>query len=500
MVKAPSFGAEKLKRWQSWKTLQDYTFNLVCLGDSFTHGGYWTELFRDALISDGYPNGGPGWAGFGWAGATKALRNSSIDAVELDYDLTESDWTNTYGTGGYGAAVEHLQATAANKVINISCGVALSTLEIHFLKSGGGFTYQINSGGYTSAADESGTQLYLSDFSSTVNGFTLTSNVTTAANIDGIGGRDNCLRLTSTAATGRPQITHPYGLTVGQQYTITAEVYLPSANTAVDQVAFLDESANSVAGSVVTATNTWTRVSFSYTGAGFGYMRFSGLDGGSNFFSVPNGDIFYLRNVQVLQPNADPIGKNVIDVSGAGSSFDVDIKSASSSTVFTGCVGRTSTANALCIHKLGSSGGNAGMFASSTYWADSIKLLSPHAAIIMFGTNEQVGGTNPATYAANIQTMIDELRVITPSIDILLACPGATKYGNTASTTYGLTDYQRQLGNLAIENDCAYVDFLETIGPWSSQLVTDTFVHGDEVHPGTRGKHVYANVLHKMLK
>lgn len=507
MPKALAYGFEKMRRWQSWKTLQDYEFNLCCIGDSFTHGAYWTELFRDLLLADGYPNGGPGWAGFGWGGASKALRNSSIDAAELDYDLTESDWTKTYGTGGYGAAVEHLQATAADKVITVSCGVALSTLQVFFLKSGGGFSYQIDGGGYTSLADESGTQIYLSDFSSTNDGFSVLSNVTATANVDGIGGRDNTLRLTTVAATGRPQVARSSTLTAGVTYTITAEIYIPSANTTVDQVAFISAlaAAPSISGSVVTALDTWTRVSFTYAvpssgGSGYDFLRISGLDGGSNYFSVPDGDLFYVRNVQVLLPNGDPIASATIDVSGAGSSFDVDIKSASSSTVLTGCVGRTSTANALCVHKLGSTGGNAGMFAGSLYWADSIALLNPHAAIIMFGTNEQVGGTTPATYSANIQTIIDELRAITPSVDILLACPGATKYGNTASTTYPLSAYQSALGQLAITNKCAYVDFLEAIGPWSSQLVTDTFVHGDEVHPGTRGKHIYANLMHNQFK
>ncbi len=483
-----SFGAERMKRWISWKTLQDYRYDLVCIGDSFTHGSYWTSLFRDLLLAESYPDGGPGWAGFGWAGASKVLRNSSIDAVELDYDLTEADWTNTYGNGGYGAAVEHLVATAADKVITITCGVALGKLQVMFLRSGTKPLYQVGSDGYNqlvNSATEYSSRFDLGDDGWTVYGGSLTSNH------DSIGGRNNCLKLTPDTSTG-DHIFIKYSTVNGVSYNVSYEVYIPTGST-IDKIQ--TRNAGPIAEHSV-PLDTWTAISDTFT-ANAGYFRFRLGKGGSYAITTAATDIVYVRNVVLTETTPQTaIGLGDIDVSAAGSSFTVSLKSASNTTTLLGVIGRTATATALCVHKLGSSGGNASMFDSSTYWDDSVALILPKGAIIMFGTNEQYGGTTPATYATTVQSLIDKLRAITPSIDILLACPGATKYGNTSATTYPLSEYRDVLRRLAIANDCAFLDFLDSIGPWSSQLVTDTFVHADEVHPGTRGKHVYANLFH----
>ena len=485
-----SFGAERMKRWISWKTLQDYRYDLVCIGDSFTHGSYWTSLFRDLLLAESYPDGGPGWAGFGWAGASKVLRNSSIDLPELDYDLNESDWTNVYGTGGHGAAVEHLVAAAVDKVLTLTAGTALSAVQVLFFRSGTKPLFQIGSDGYqtlVNAATEYGSRFDLG-----VDGFTAYGGSFTG-NVDSVGGRNNCLKLTCDTSTGEHMYQRGTTTTSGISYTLSYEIFIPTGSA----LTHVESRSGGSIGSQAVTLDTWTTVSTSFTATAT-YVRMRlGIAGNFGSITTAATDIAYIRNVMVVENTPlTAIGMGSIDTSASGSSFTVSLKSASNTTTLLGAVGRTATSNALCIHKLGSSGGNAGMFAGSTYWPDSIAQLTPKGAIIMFGTNEQVGGTTPASYSTNIQSIIDKLQAITPSIDILLACPGATKYGNTAATTYQLSEYRDVLRRLAIANDCAFLDFFDAIGPWSSQLVTDTFVHADEVHPGTRGKHVYANLFH----
>lgn len=498
-----SYGLDKLKRFQSWKTLQDYQYDMVLIGDSFTHGGYWAGLFRDLLLGDGYTDGGPGWTGFGWAGSSQTLRNHSIDTAELDYSVAdEADWTKTYGDGGYGAAVEHLVSAGTDKTITVSCGVALDTLKVLYMTEPNGvpFRHRIDSGIWQDVNTTSDTVLYENDFSTATTGMSGLSNCTLDSNIDGIGSRDNNLRMTSTAAgSGRAKFQRFGSLTAGVTYRATYEVYIPSTNTAIDQVASLaTDTLNPLTGSLVTDLDQWVSVDFEFAPAST-IIEFSGLDGGSNFYTVPAGDIFYIRNLQVTAPStgSTSVATETIDVSGAGSSFDVSIQAVGAGTTLLGAIGRTSGSNALCVHKLGSSGGRASFFAESTYWPDSIAELTPKGATIMFGTNEHNANVSPTDYATNIQTIITELRAIDSNMDIILMCPGPTKYGNTVSKTYQLSEYRDQLFDLAKSNGCAFIDFGSTFGPWSSDLVTDQFIHSDEVHPGTRGKYLYSNRLHK---
>lgn len=487
------FGAERLKRWQAWKVLRDYRYDMACIGDSFTAGNYFHGKLRDLLLAESYPDGGPGWCGFGWAGASKVLRNSSIDLPELDYDLNESDWTNVYGTGGHGAAVEHLVAAAVDKVLTLTAGTALSAVQVLFFRSGTKPLFQIGSDGYqtlVNAATEYGSRFDLG-----VDGFTAYGGSFTG-NVDSVGGRNNCLKLTCDTSTGEHMYQRGTTTTSGISYTLSYEIFIPTGSA----LTHVESRSGGSIGSQAVTLDTWTTVSTSFTATAT-YVRMRlGIAGNFGSITTAATDIAYIRNVMVVENTPlTAIGMGSIDTSASGSSFTVSLKSASNTTTLLGAVGRTTTSNALCIHKLGSSGGNAGMFAASTYWEDSVALLSPKGAMIMFATNEQTSGTTPTTYAANIQSIIDKLRVITPTIDILLCCPGPTKYGNTAATTYSLSDYRDALWSLAVLNNTAFVDFSSVIGPWSASLVTDTFTHADEVHPGTRGKELYANVLRRIL-
>ncbi|MEZ7001907.1 SGNH/GDSL hydrolase family protein, partial [Klebsiella variicola] len=56
-------------------------------------------------------------------------------------------------------------------------------------------------------------------------------------------------------------------------------------------------------------------------------------------------------------------------------------------------------------------------------WLDAFDNLGADLVTIMLGTNDQGAQLSAATFRANILTMIDRVRSVRPTADILLICP-----------------------------------------------------------------------------
>lgn len=141
---------------------------------------------------------------------------------------------------------------------------------------------------------------YSSDFSAGVNSWDATGG-SVAGNIDGIGGKDNVLRFTSDDANVMHRARMAYPPQIGNKYAKIIGLYIPSANTKLDNV-ILWSSMNWGGGNpVISATDAWTYdkntgIVLSSTNTSF-YAR----DGTDLTYAGVAGDVFYVEGVSIHQ-------------------------------------------------------------------------------------------------------------------------------------------------------------------------------------------------------
>ncbi|WP_242462264.1 SGNH/GDSL hydrolase family protein, partial [Klebsiella pneumoniae] len=83
------------------------------------------------------------------------------------------------------------------------------------------------------------------------------------------------------------------------------------------------------------------------------------------------------------------------------------------------------TMSGVLVHKMGGSGSHTNHWvnAMDQRWLDAFDNLGADLVTIMLGTNDQGAQLSAATFRANILTMIDRVRSVRPTADILLICP-----------------------------------------------------------------------------
>ena len=153
-----------------------------------------------------------------------------------------------------------------------------------------------------SFAESTGTIAYASDFSAGVDGFVAYGGAG-VGNIDGIGGKNDNLRFTVDSASANHQFQKNYGSLIedGKSVRVSAEIYIPSTNAQITGVQVnRDGSANVNVIDTVTATNAWTAVSGVFT-KDYADIRFRALDGTAAVFTGNGTDVFYVRNVRIVQ-------------------------------------------------------------------------------------------------------------------------------------------------------------------------------------------------------
>ena len=158
---------------------------------------------------------------------------------------------------------------------------------------------------------------YSSDFSAGVDGFDANLG-TVAGNIDGIGGEDNNLRYTvDTASSNSHDASRDDELTVGQDFQITGEFYIPSGQNSIDGIRIMDGAAGFQDRYETPALDTWVSFDTGAVTPANVNLQFRPLDGGSNtVFDATGTDVFYLRNITVTQLTADGFVSTWYDQSG----------------------------------------------------------------------------------------------------------------------------------------------------------------------------------------
>jgi hypothetical protein len=157
---------------------------------------------------------------------------------------------------------------------------------------------------------------YESDFSAGVDGWSVQGG-TIDGNIDGIGGRDDNLRLTVSSAFQAHQC---YTLneqgTQGIYYNISFDYYIPSSNQDLNGVRLSmyggpdkDESAPPL--------DQWNSFSLTSTPTSTGPWFIRGMKDGNMHFTGNGTDVIYVRNIQVTQTTADGHVRTWYDQSGS---------------------------------------------------------------------------------------------------------------------------------------------------------------------------------------
>jgi len=178
------------------------------------------------------------------------------------------------------------------------------------------------------------TAFYTTDFSAGTNSWTTASSTTVAGNIDGIGGKDNNLRVT-TDGTSSARTVRSISLIGVKNGKFTFEVYRPSSNVTCTQVDVRLTVGTSTTGSISygdypLAADTWTAisidipVSMATNSATAISLLFADAAGATS--NNTSGDMFYIASggtftqtgctSELLAENSQSNTGQVLDTSG----------------------------------------------------------------------------------------------------------------------------------------------------------------------------------------
>jgi hypothetical protein len=153
-------------------------------------------------------------------------------------------------------------------------------------------------------ADKWGSQtaVYTSDFSAGSDSWSATNGVV-AGNIDGIGGYDDVLRFTcsAAAATHNAYKGTGSGITANKKYKASLEYYIPSTNSNIDGLMFGGSGAYTA---IQNTLDAWTAITFEYTAPNVNFMC-AAYDGASaSFTDAGADDVFYIKNTVLTEIGA----------------------------------------------------------------------------------------------------------------------------------------------------------------------------------------------------
>lgn len=195
------------------------------------------------------------------------------------------------------------------------------------------------SGSLPKSYEESlGKILYTSDFTATTDGWTALTGVGVTGNIDGIGGKDDNLRLMPDTSSGLHRM-YKTGLAYGRRNRLSFDYYIPSSNSNIDGFSTSLGNAGPSVSEHSATLDAWT----SYSNEGVcdpanGSIYFYATDGGNSSFTDAGGDdVIYIRSVRneqigpvldVRSENYNQSANKLLDVTannfvGAGSGVTI---------------------------------------------------------------------------------------------------------------------------------------------------------------------------------
>ena len=144
-----------------------------------------------------------------------------------------------------------------------------------------------------------GAATYTSDFSGGVDGWSNINGSALDGNIDSIGGQNDNLRYTVGSSTGEKGVQLGGGWPMGnKRYQLTFDIYVPSANAALDGYRIKHSVDGELKSQTLTA-DTWTSVTLDHYSTASGNLKIISQAAGAEGYTGNGSDVFYLRNLKV---------------------------------------------------------------------------------------------------------------------------------------------------------------------------------------------------------
>ncbi|SDI95657.1 SGNH/GDSL hydrolase family protein [Salipiger marinus] len=219
----------------------------------------------------------------------------------------------------------------------------------------------------------------------------------------------------------------------------------------------------------VPATPDHTALRVLYIGTADGVVRYR-IDGGA-----------WSSNVNV-QGTVGNIGS--FDIALTGGAHTVQIEVVSGTVTLCGD-NAMSDADGVRFHKLGCSGSWIDQWASvdQTQQVAAWALLGLHSVTIMDGTNSQSQGDTTAEWSADMQTLIDRVRLAAATPDLMIMMPPENAQ---TSRVHPIAAYAQEGRRLAIANRTAYLDLQPYFGDHPDDYDSDAdfpLFSSDDIHP-----------------
>lgn len=145
------------------------------------------------------------------------------------------------------------------------------------------------------------------------------------------------------------------------------------------------------------------------------------------------------------------------------------------------------TASGVLIHKMGGSGSHSNHWvnAMDQRWLDAFEELGADLVTIMLGTNDQGAQLSATTFRTNILTMIDRVRSVRPTADILLICPAENN--RPTGNSIPMTTYAGVMYKIArYDRDVAFLNLQASFGLNHEDYAAGSarpWMIGDGLHP-----------------
>ncbi|MEA4446321.1 SGNH/GDSL hydrolase family protein, partial [Klebsiella pneumoniae] len=162
------------------------------------------------------------------------------------------------------------------------------------------------------------------------------------------------------------------------------------------------------------------------------------------------------------------------------------------------------TMSGVLVHKMGGSGSHTNHWvnAMDQRWLDAFDNLGADLVTIMLGTNDQGAQLSAATFRANILTMIDRVRSVRPTADILLICPAENN--RDGGNSIPMSTYAEVMYKIArYDRDVAFLNLQASFGQKHEDYAAGSdrpWMIGDGLHPDpSTGGYAIAGAIARAL-
>lgn len=125
------------------------------------------------------------------------------------------------------------------------------------------------------------------------------------------------------------------------------------------------------------------------------------------------------------------------------------------------------------VDRLGTGGSTAAEYAAADgeAWRTGLATLRPNLVVLLLGTNDQATGESPTTYAADMTTVIQRIRMAVPQSGIVIVGPS----DNGDRRRFPVQQYVKAMKAVATRLHTSYLDTYALLGPYATarQLYVD---------------------------